>query len=374
MKNFNVSSKDFEKFLSKLNSVINKKCALPILSTAILSVDTEESKISGRASDLELQIEASCDIALPSESFSFCVEPSAIILLLKKIPLQPIMVNFDDDKITIVAGKTKYDFPSHFDIKDFPNIASKTEGRKFLVPTEGFMYAINKCINTVGSDDLRPVMNGISIRETENIVYAASTDAHFLSMVDIDSGDSIKDVDFIIPKNAIPHIKAMTFGDNVEIELTGKSIIISNENEILTSRLIEGVYPKYNAILPTDWTTEVIYEASNLKNAIDRLSIIGAVAVIVEIDLSTGETKLTADNVDLSKSGEEYVTAISITNKSEEETLRIGMNVNKFLALSKNFDFSEMSVRFNSPSNPIIFKPANVNTDIELFLLMPCMV
>ena len=108
MKSFSVSSKEFSKMLNKLIAVVPKKATLPIISYALFEVDSENAILKGRATNLEVQLDTQCAIALPDADFKFLIEPAEINTMLKKFPEQPVTISYDENKVILSVDKKKY--------------------------------------------------------------------------------------------------------------------------------------------------------------------------------------------------------------------------------------------------------------------------
>jgi DNA polymerase III subunit beta len=375
MKSFSVNSKEFSKMLNKLIAVVPKKATLPIISYALFEVDSENAILKGRATNLEVQLDTQCAIALPDADFKFLIEPAEINTMLKKFPEQPVTISYDENKVILSVDKKKYEFPTIPDFADFPQTLDKDvkDVKTFEVETEAFFDVFDKAMNTVGNDDLRPVMNGVCVKDHKGQTCVLSTDAHFLSLYNIDV--EMPNTAFIIPKIVKPMLKIIALEENCNINVSDKYVSIEGKDKLIF-RTIEGIYPDAHSIIPD--TANAVHiitiETEVLRAAIDRLSLVAENNYVKFYFAPKGEVlSLEAKNIDKSKFGEEFIEEVTIESKVDDDCT-FGLSPTKLLQLMQSFTFSEVNLFFFDNGKAIIFKPANVNSDDSTFLLMPMMI
>ena len=374
MKSFSVSSKEFSKMLNKLIAVVPKKATLPIISYALFEVDSKESVLKGRATNLEVQLDTKCTIALPDDDFKFIMEPGEINTMLKKFPEQPVTISYDETKIILRVDGKKYEFPTIPDFADFPQTLDKDvkDVRTFEVETDAFFNIFDKAMNTVANDDLRPIMNGVCVKDHNGQTCVISTDARLLSLYNIDI--EMPKTAFIIPKIVKPMLKIIALEEKCNINVSDKYVSIEGKDKLIF-RTIEGNYPDAHSVIPNiDNAIHIVtIETEVLRAAIDRLSLVAENNYVKFFFAPKGDVlSLEAKNIDKSKFGEEFIEQVTIDSKVDEDC-SFGLNPMKLLQLMQNFTFSEVNLFFFDSGKPIIFKPANVNHDDSTFLLMPMM-
>ena len=130
------------------------------------------------------------------------------------------------------------------------------------------------------------------------------------------------------------------------------------------SRLLEGQYPKYNQLIPTESPKEAVVNVSQFISALDRVSImVNEKTNIVKINFEDNELTLFADTPDSGKSEEK----IDITYTSEP--LLIAFNYKYMLEALKNIDADEVKIGLNTGLSATVLKP---NSDEDFVcLIMP---
>jgi DNA polymerase III subunit beta len=367
---FIVSSSALLKQLSSLSGVLNTSNALPILDNFLFQINQGELKIS--ASDLETTITSS--LVVESRDEGTIAVPARLLLdTLKTFPEQPLTFTIDKKKFSIEISSDygKYKLTGH-DGGDFPKIAEMEGPSSFEIDTEALSKAIAKTLFAVGNDELRPVMCGVFVQiESSEIIFVA-TDAHKLVRFIQKDSKSKKSASYIIPKKPLTLLKNVLTGNGkVQVEYNTTNVSFSFGNILLISRLIDGKYPNYDAVIPKENPNKMIVDREAFLNSIRRVSIFANKTTNqVRLKVIGNELNISAEDLDFSNEANERLTCSYLG-----EDMEIGFN-SKFLAeMLSNIDCEEVQFEMSTPNRAGVMVPAK-STDKEediLMLVMPVM-
>ncbi len=150
----------------------------------------------------------------------------------------------------------------------------------------------------------------------------------------------------------------------VKIYTEKTKIVIKSEKTITISRLLEGQFPKYNQLIPSESPKTATVNVSQLISALERVSImVNEKTSIVKLDFSQNTLRLTADTPDSGKSEEQ----LNIDYDGEE--LSIAFNYKFVLEALKNIDCEEVNIGLNTPLSATVLRP-NSEEDF-VCLIMP---
>lgn len=137
------------------------------------------------------------------------------------------------------------------------------------IDTQAFIYYFNILKDFVGDDDLRPLMTGVLLEiDNENNIYLVATNAFVLARFNVSEYCSVihKDKtnsDIILSLNLL--VDFLKISDTYTVFKTNNKISIwENENSKFVSKNIEGIYPKYRNILPTEFTKKIVLNAKEI--------------------------------------------------------------------------------------------------------------
>jgi DNA polymerase III sliding clamp (beta) subunit (PCNA family) len=145
-------------------------------------------------------------------------------------------------------------------IEDFPRkpiFVADEQTIEFSINSDVLEYYVDKLKYVVGKDDLRPVMKGICLHHTSNNkLFLAGTDANILLKVDITEYVEMpvfnKDMKFIIQPKMLYDFLNSVENTSLKIKSNLVATIIETDSWSFYARNIDGNYPNYNAVIPTN--------------------------------------------------------------------------------------------------------------------------
>ncbi len=372
---FVVSSTDLLGHLQAVSRVISSKNTLPILDNFLFRLDGNELEIT--ASDLESTLITKMTLENTSESGSIAVPARILTDTLKEFPEQPLTFEIDNAKLSIVISSENGKFTIvGQNAGDFPQMPSVKQDQKATVevPAEVLYSGINKTLFATADDELRPVMNGIYIElETDNLTFVAS-DAHKLVRYKRTDAKADMDSSFILPKKPASLLKNVLPKEEnpVTIEFDDKNAFFSMTEYKLVCRLVEGNYPSYNSVIPTDNPNKLSIDRLEFYNTLKRVSVYSNQASnLVKLALTGNQITVSAQDIDFSISAYERLNC-----HYDGEDMEIGFKSTFLIEILSNLSSTDVIVELSDPTRAGIMVPAVSENDAEdvLMLLMPMMI
>lgn len=266
-----------EKLLDLVNhaeSVVEKRNTIPILSNMLFSA--KGGRLTVTATDLDMAVHNSIkDVTIEREG-SITVPTGTFTSLLKKLPANA-MVNLEivDGRIAIKAGRSSFKLPV-LPADDFPLI-DRPKIDPVQITTADLNRAFKMVRSSISTEETRYYLNGVCLAIENDKLVAVSTDGHRLSIAQI--GDvELSEKNAIVPRKAVGElIKILDhYEGSVEVRLTAGKIDLQLGDLIITSKLIDGTFPDYTRVIPTDTNIDVRVCPKALGNAIDRVSVVSS--------------------------------------------------------------------------------------------------
>jgi DNA polymerase III subunit beta len=315
------------KSLTLVQGIIEKKNTLPILSNVL--IDAKEGKLSIIATDLDLVFyDELSEIKISREG---ATTTSATILydILRKISGNSD-IKFDlksENKLNLITDNSDFNLLC-LPVDNFPNFADDFESEEISFNRSKFLSLLNKTKISISNDDTRHYLNGIYLHltESQNRTYltGVATDSHRLSSssIEIDKGKNFHSI--ILPKKTVFQLC------NLLVDTNEKVLIQTSESKIqfkigkakLTSKVIDGKFPDYKKVVPTDNDKILTVVSSDFVQAIERV-------ITVSLDRKEG--------VKLNLGKENIKFSVNSTNSGEGNEV-----------VKSNFTGVEMIVSFNS--------------------------
>jgi DNA polymerase III subunit beta len=369
---FIVSSSNLLKNLQAISGVQSSSNTLPILDNFLFELSDTTLHIS--ASDLETTMTVAIALNNAEEPGSIAIPAKLLLDILKTFPELPLTftINLATKIIEISAGDGKYKL-SGYNAEEFPRIPVMEESTSLEINSLALAEAINKTLFATGNDELRPVMSGVFCQLNEGDVTFVATDAHKLVRYRRTDIHSEEPVAFVLPKKPLNQLKNVLATQDlpVRVEYNNINAFFSFDNIDLICRLIDGKYPNYEAVIPTNNTKKLTVDRSTLLTSIKRVSIFANQSTRqIRMRISGQELTLSAEDVDLSNEAKERMNC-----QYEGEDLEIGFNSKFILEMLTNMDTDEVLLEMSAPNRAALILPVN-NEDKEediLMLVMPVM-
>ena len=370
---FTVSSSALLSVLSTTGKVISNKNTLPILDYFLF--DLRDGALRVTASDLVTTFVATIPVDSVEQEGVIAAPAKLMLDSLKEFSEQPLTIEANDNtwEITIKWKTGSLAIPGTSGLS-YPAIPALGEDKNELVlDVDTLVNGINKTIFATADDELRPVMNGVFLSiDPESLTFVA-TDAHKLvkHTAEYASGTTAS---FILPKKPANLLKSALLKEEgtITARFDSKNAMFEIQNYTLVCRLIEGNYPNYNAVIPTNNPNKVIIDRIELLNGIKRVAVCSNQATnLIKLDIVANKINLAAQDLDFSVSAHE-----SIACSYDGAPITIGFKSTFLVEILSNIETPSVMVELADSTRAGVFKPIydDKQPSATLMLLMPMMI
>ncbi|GAA4216263.1 DNA polymerase III subunit beta [Sphingomonas endophytica] len=263
------------KGLSHVQSVVERRNTIPILSNVLLEA-TAEGQLRLMATDLDLQINESVAAAVDQPGAT-TVSAHTLFDIARKLPEgAQVSLTAAEGRMTIVAGRARFSLGT-LPRDDFPVIAEGELPTQFELPAETLKQIIDKTRFAISTEETRYYLNGIFLHVAEGVLKAAATDGHRLARVTVDQPEGAAGMpDVIVPRKCIAELRKLLdeVDGSVGVSLSGTKIRFDLGQAILTSKLIDGTFPDYSRVIPTGNDKILKLDPKSFMEGVDRVSTI----------------------------------------------------------------------------------------------------
>ena len=372
---FVVSSTDLLGHLTAISKVISSKSTMPILDNFLFQLSEDELTIT--ASDLESTLITSMELDNIEGEGLIAVPAKLLTDTLKEFPEQPLtfqidLENFgieiysDNGKFSIV-GQNGEDFP------ELPQVDDETVSSMNVNHTV-LQKGIEKTLFATADDELRPVMNGIFVEITPEYMSFVASDAHKLVRYRRSDANAEFDSSFILPKKPAGLLKNLLPKEDfdVKLEFDDKNAFFTLSNFKLICRLVEGNYPSYNSVIPTNNPNKMVIDRLAFFNTVKRVSVFSNQASnLIKLNISDNQLVVSAQDIDFSISAVEKLKC-----EYEGDEIEIGFKSTFLQEIITNISAGDVRVELSDPTRAGLLLPAETDDEDEdvLMLLMPMMI
>jgi DNA polymerase-3 subunit beta len=363
---FNLSKSRLSGYLQSVLQVVPTKSTLPILSNILFEALEDKLKIS--ATDLEVSITATFECAIQKKGLA--VLPARVLFdIVKELPESEISFEGTTNRIEIKVPNGSYKIACA-SVDDFPKLPVVNIKKQIAIDGSDLVAMIKKVTFACSIDETRPALNGILWSTKGDVMTMVATDGHRLAKVSIEN-TKLKGIsdDIIIPPkvlNIIPKFVGESDGE-VGVIFGENNIIFNLGDVVLTSRLIEGPYPNYEQVIPTENDKRMNVAKNDLAGAVRRVSILSnTLTHQVKFSLKSNMLTVSTTNPDMGGEGKE-----SIPCDYTGDAIELGYNANYVIDILGKIESEEVTFELSNPvSAGIVFSP-DVPKSKFLCLIMP---
>ncbi len=271
---FSVSRTSLLNILSRVSGVVERRNAIDVLTC--INIKAQHGSIKLMATDLDISMFASLAATVLTEGE---VKISAHTLhdIVKKLPAD-LDVNFEvnnQGKLLMSCGNANFSLPNVVS-SSFPALEEDNYKHDFILLNTDLIDLLTKTKFAVSLDDTRYNLNGIYLHTDEQFLYCVATDGHRLSCIKRPKPGNINgEFGVIIPRKTVMELlKILDDCNEINVKLSDRKIKFTCGEYILISKLIDGTFPNYKAVIPASQDKHMIIESKKLSDVIDRVSVV----------------------------------------------------------------------------------------------------
>jgi DNA polymerase-3 subunit beta len=328
------------------------------------------------ASDLETTLLVSLSINTVERDGEVAIPAKLLIDTLKEFPDQPLTFIVDPEtlmaEISWSSGKSNLPCFAADEYPQMPTI--EDDYNTITIDSYQLLDGISRTIFATADDELRPAMNGIFFDiKTDSLTFVAS-DAHKLVRYKLSQILTEKDCSFILPKKPAMYIKSLLAKEEfpVILKFNDKHATFTSSRFNMTCRLIEGVFPAYNSVIPLDNPKKIVVDRVEFLTAARRVSVFSNQASnLIKFGIAGNEINVSAQDLDFSISANERVNC-----RYDGEDIEIGFKSLFLIEILSNLPSPEVSIELSDPGRAGLFIPldAEESENDLLMLLMPIVI
>lgn len=358
-----IDKKEFLNGITLGGSMAGKAKTVPVLE--FVKCTLKGNKMMLTSYDTETEVKKRINV-ITNEigDLSFCVSPKELLSILRSVSDDVISFNVDGGVMTIKHKKGELVIPAH-NATEFPTPVSNQTSQGCDVSSEMLYNWLKEASMFSSNDEFRAVLCGVHIYMENGEIGVAATDGRRLYCDKSECEYTGEKISCVVTTKSIPSIlQAINGTEKTNITIGDTNIEFKNEDSVVRTRIVEGKYPNYLAIVPTNHTSESKIQKNELLDSIKR--------VLIASDNNSNLVKINAGMcMDLSASDDTFGKKAKETIMCEfsGEALEIGVQ-GQYLTDCINCVHSDnIIIRLIDPTRPILIK--DEDDEDKTLVLMP---
>ncbi len=363
---FKTKKDEFGKSIAKLAGISVKHVSLPVLGCFLF--ETKDSKLYVRATNLNVGVEVHIKAVVEQDGI-FAIEASLLNSVISSMKGDDfISCVFENNlfKITTDQNKVSLKTQSHEDFPALPYLSNPTA--IINLPTREFVDCVKHVAYAASQSPMKPEIASLYLHTKEDgSLYFVSTDGYRLAEK---KSDIITDpLSLLFPiKNTTEIMRVLAYCDEfITMNIYDHMVTLSDKDTYITQRVIDGVYPNYEAIIPKEWKQEITLFKKDLDEVLKINNTFSGTLLRLSIETNVEKNSLVFKSEDQERGSSYQEIECRITG---EDVLKTGIVVNHRYLQEVVSNMSGDSITFLvGEKKPLIVKDT-AEKDF-LYLLMP---
>ncbi|MEQ9115854.1 MAG: DNA polymerase III subunit beta [Rickettsiales bacterium] len=271
-----ISKKDFVKSLAHVQSVVEKRNIIPVLSNVLLNAEDSTLTITATDMDIIFSEKVSADVI---DAGSVTVSAHLLYEIIRKLDdnSSAELVQRENNLMEIISSTCTFSLNT-LPAKDFPKIEDDGYNTRYSLSAEDLIASVDKVKFSISNEETRYNLNGVFCHSEDGAALQfVSTDGHRLSINNTKDVKSLKSFDgVIIPRKAILELRRVIedLESDISVDFSDNKIKFSAANFVMITKLIDAKFPSYKSLIPSDNNLDLSINREQLIKAIDRVSTI----------------------------------------------------------------------------------------------------
>jgi len=340
--------------------------SLPVLAGLVLVAEESTLVLSSFDYEVSARVTIDADVSEPGTAL---VSGRLLADIARAMPAAPVVFEQDGTRMAISCGRSTFALPT-LPVEDYPQLPAMPATTGALAG-DLFAEAVGQVAIAAGRDDTLPTLTGIRMEFDGSRIVLAATDRYRLAVRELDWSPALPKFEsaVLIPaRNLADTAKSMAGAETVSIAVSQEGLVgFEADGKRTTTRLLDGEFPKYRSLLPTEVASVAVVDTQELVDAVKRVALVAERSTPVRLAFESSEVTLRAGSGDDAQATE----AVECTLTGD--AIEIAFNPMFLLDGLSAVDATQTRFAFTQANRPAVLgglRDGEVDEDYR-YLIMP---
>src|SRR5438874_9881741 len=347
--------------LQQVQNVVSTRTTLPILSNVLLQA--KEGAVHLTTTDLDVGVRGSFE-ANVDKTGATTLPARRLFTIIRELPSSEISVEVDGKNAASIRSGQSFFKILGLPEEEFPPLPKFENAKVVTMRQKDLHDGLRKTAYAISTDETRYVLNGVLFSFKENKLTLVATDGRRLAMAEIElEFPRSHEADLNIPTKAVTELQRLLAEDGeIKVSMGSGQIAFDLNKTLLVSKLIEGNYPNYKQVIPSEAKERVTLERETFLNSLRRVSLLASdKSNSIKLNFSKNNIDITANTPEVGEAKE----SLPVQYKGRE--FSIAFNPEFLMAPLRSLTEDEVYLDLIDEMSPGVLK---IQTPF-LYVLMP---
>ena len=348
-----IGKAEFQQRLSDIQSVVEKKSTMPILSHFLLKTSKSGSTIT--ATDLETAIREPIAADVAAEG-ALCIPARKLFEIVREVEGDIQIETEDSQWIRVKAGPASFRIAC-LPAEDYPLWPDMGSAEQIEVDAKELARMIEKTAYASGESDTRYTLNGIlfHLKPDGRDLTVVGTDGHRMAVISmsLDGAAGGEEKKLVVQRKAAMELEKFLSGAEKAKISMGKNHVLFEAGEVFfLTRLIEGAYPNYEQVIPANNEKKMVLSREAFVKALKRVSVMSRErSNAIRLDAGPDLLTLSSSNPDLGEAKDE------VAAQYGGEGVSLGFNARYLIDALNAMESENVLFELQDPLSPTLLRP-----------------
>ena len=350
---FQISTDELKKALSRAQGVVERKATMPILSHVLLQAKPQQLSVT--AFDLDVGLTSDLPAQVSSEG-AVTLSAKHLLDIVQNLPeAQVSFVKQSNNHVEINSGSANYRLVGLSD-SEFPKLPAKESASWVSIPALNLLEMIRRTAFAISSDETRYNLNGVFFEPKEDSkVRMVATDGHRLALIERELGAKLASASgAILPRKGLLELRKLLDEApeaDVQLAFVDNLFLFKRADLSMLMRLVDGQFPDYQRVIPKQHARQLSLPRLRFAEGLKRIALLSSEkSNAVRLTFSENLLRISAQNPDLGEARDD----IAVAHKGEE--LNIGFNARYLLDVLGALSSDEVRLSLGDEHSPALIQ------------------
>lgn len=356
--------------LSVVAGVVEKKQTMAVLANVLFDINGSDLIITGTDTEVQMSVRLLLETQIDG-ALRTTIPAKKLLDIAKSLP-EKQLIEFsaeDETKLILRCGKSRFTLAT-ISANDFPSVEKGDDLASFSLSQQALKGLIDKTSFAMAQQDVRFYLNGMLWELDEDVLNCIATDGHRLAL---SSSESIADLQtqqpksqIIVPRKAVLELSRTLSqtDDMVDIFFGANHLYIKNSYFTFVTSLIDGKYPDYKRVLPTNLGRVILGNRQELRDTFNRAAILSNEKYRgIQLMLSPNQMTIQATNPEREEAED------SVMVDYQGDSLEIGFNVSYLIDVMSILQDDQVKISLSNANSSALIQSSE--SDASLYVVMP---
>jgi DNA polymerase-3 subunit beta len=301
---FSIAKEHLLTGLQAVQNVVSSRTTLPILAN--VRIEAEAGQLRFTTTDLDVGISSTIPAQIEKEGAT-TLPVKRLAGIVRELNSGEVQADIDSKNIaSIRCGQTFFKIHG-LPEDEFPALPQFENAKTFSLQQADLKDALRKTSYAISTDETRYVLNGILFSFKDGRLTMVATDGRRLALLDVEvEFPESEEVEIIVPTKCVTELsRLLADSGDIRMQVTQNQVSFETPSTRLISKVVEGNYPNYRQVIPSETRERVTLERQMFLAAVHRVSLLASEKTnSVKLIFTKDNLEITANTPDIGEARE----------------------------------------------------------------------